>query len=120
MGGSEVAEELKILGDYLNLAEREAQAGKRVKASNAELERQVFAKYGVLSENEVKTLVINDKWLATLDAAITSEIERIAQNLTQRIKTLATRYETPLPQIAQDVADLAGKVEQHLAKMGFA
>jgi type I restriction enzyme M protein len=58
--------------------------------------------------------------MTTLEAAIKSELERIAQNLTQRIKTLAERYETPLPQIAGKAEDLAAKVDAHLAKMGFA
>lgn len=120
LGGAEVAEERKILGAYLNLAEREAQASKRVKASQAELERRVAAKYGTLAADEVKTLVLDDKWLATLEAAITGELERIAQGLTQRLETLATRYATPLPHLAQRVAALTAQVERHLAQMGFA
>ncbi len=79
----------------------------------------VSNKYRALSIEEVKTLVIDDKWMKTLNAAIKSEVERIAQNLTQRIKTLATRYETPLPQIAEKAKDLSAKVDAHLAKMGF-
>ena len=41
--------------------------------------------------------MVDDKWLAALDAAIQGEIDRISHALTQRVKELAERYETPLP-----------------------
>jgi type I restriction enzyme M protein len=72
-----------------------------------------------LNETEIKTLVVNDKWLATLEAAFHGEMNRISQALTQRIKQLAERYETPVSLHVQNVVDLEAKVNQHLAKMGF-
>ena len=68
---------------------------------------------------EIKTLVVDDKWLATLDAAIHGEMDRISQTLTSRVKELAERYETPMPQMQSRVADLETKVNGHLKKMGF-
>jgi type I restriction enzyme M protein len=46
-------------------------------------------------------------------------MERISQRLTQRIKELAERYDTPLPQQTVEVAELEAKVSAHLQKMGF-
>lgn len=46
-------------------------------------------------------------------------MDRISQALTQRVKELADRYETPMPQMASRVAELEAKVNQHLEKMGF-
>jgi len=63
---------------------------------------------------------VDDKWLAALDAAIHGEMDRISQALTQRVKELAERYETPLPQMVSRVADLEDKVDGHLKRMGFA
>ncbi len=60
-----------------------------------------------------KTLVVDDKWLAALDAAIHGEMDRISQALTQRVKELAERYETPMPQQVNAVAELEAKVNQH-------
>ena len=37
----------------------------------------------------------------------------------RRVKELAERYETPLPTLADNVANLSAKVEAHLRKMGF-
>ena len=69
--------------------------------------------------DEAKTLVVDDKWLARLDADIHGEMDRISQSLTQRVKELAERYETPLPQLSDRVADLEAKVNGHLERMGF-
>ena len=57
--------------------------------------------------------------MATIDKDIHTEMDRISQRLTQRIKELAERYETPLPQQAQNVMDLEKAVNGHLQKMGF-
>ena len=37
----------------------------------------------------------------------------------QRVRELAQRYETPMPQAVNKVAELEGRVNHHLAKMGF-
>ena len=63
---------------------------------------------------------MDDKWLAALNAAVLGEVERVSQVLTRRVKELAERYDTPLPQLAANVAGLEAKVAGHLAKMGFA
>ena len=47
-------------------------------------------------------------------------MDRISQALTQRVKELAERYETSLPQMASRVAELEAKVNCHLERMGFA
>jgi type I restriction enzyme M protein len=39
------------------------------------------------------------------------------QPLTGRIRQLAERYATPLPQLTDEVATLAARVEQHLKRM---
>ena len=63
--------------------------------------------------------MVDDKWLAALDKAIHGEMDRISQALTQRVKELAERYETPLPQAASKVAELEQAVNRHLERMGF-
>jgi type I restriction enzyme M protein len=65
-------------------------------------------------------LVVDDKWLAVLDTAIHGEMDRVSQALTQRVKELAERYETPLSEMTNRVAELEAKVDGHLEKMGFA
>ena len=63
--------------------------------------------------------MVEDKWLAAIGAAVHDEMDRINQVLTQRVKELAERYETPMPQQVSKVADLEQAVNRHLERMGF-
>nr|WP_242043570.1 hypothetical protein [Leptolyngbya sp. FACHB-671] len=108
-----------MLKQCLTLFDQEAEAKKAVKESQEALDKAVFAPYPKLSEDEIKTLVVDDKWQATLKALIQSEIERVTQQLANRVKTLEERYAEPLPQLMQDVETLSSKVEEHLRKMGL-
>jgi type I restriction enzyme M protein len=51
-------------------------------------------------------------------AAVQGELDHVSQTLTDRIRQLAERYATPLPNLTEEVATLAGRVEEHLKKMG--
>ena len=79
---------------------------------------KVAAQYGKLTEDEIKVLVVDDKWLATIAAAVQGELDRVSQTLTGRIRQLAERYAVPLPQLTDEVAALAARVDEHLKKMG--
>jgi type I restriction enzyme M protein len=57
--------------------------------------------------------------MQTIETAIKGEIDHISQRLTNRIKELAERYETPLPQLEAELVEVESKVNAHLTKMGF-
>ncbi|GAB3514356.1 type I restriction-modification system subunit M [Pseudoxanthomonas daejeonensis] len=114
------AEELAALKQWVDLSEQEAELKKQVKALDAALDAEAFAKYPQLSVADVQTLVVDDKWRAALRAAMRGEVERISQALTRRVKQLAERYETPLPKLVVNVNTLEEKLAEHLTKMGFA
>jgi len=114
----EDAEERKALEEYAALLDKQADAKSRLKAAQEALGAKAAAKYGKLTEAEIKTLVVDDKWLAQLAADVQSELDRISQALTERIRQLAERYATPLPQLTEDVRTLAARVDKHLKKMG--
>ncbi len=116
---NEAKDEIEALNRWQSLYNQQADAKKSLKAAEVELDAKVYEKYPTLNESEIKTLVVNDKWLATLEAAFHGEMNRISQALTQRIKQLAERYETPVSLHVQNVADLEVEVNQHLTKMGF-
>jgi type I restriction enzyme M protein len=101
------------------MIEQEADAGKKVKDAQKSLDALVSAKYAKLAQDEVKALVVDDKWLAALETAVQSELDRVSQALTSRIKQLAERYASPLPQIVKEVDTLSSRVDKHLKKMGF-
>jgi type I restriction enzyme M protein len=114
-----VAEELRVLLEWLNLAADEATLKRRLKDAEAALDAAAYAQYPKLSESEVQTLVVEDKWLARLETAVRSEMTFLSQQLTTRVKELAERYETPLPKLTMQVVELERRVNRHLVEMGF-
>ena len=117
--GELIVEEKRVLEEWLKLNTKESDLKKRLKQAEAALDTKAYAQYPKLTESEIKTLAVDDKWLAALDAAIHGEMDRVSQQLTQRVKELAERYETPMPQMVGRVAELEAKVNCHLEKMGF-
>ncbi len=116
---ADVAAEIETLDKWLELTNREAELKKELKDAEADLDAKAYAHYPKLTEAEVKTLVVEDKWLSALEAAIQGEMDRVSQSLTQRVKELSERYETPMPQLTARVDELEAKVNKHLEKMGF-
>ncbi len=114
----EAAEERKALEEYAALLEAKTKSGRDVKEAQAALTDKVIARYGKLTEAEVKALVVDDKWLATLTAEVDAEMERVSQGLTGRVRELMERYATPLTVIEQEVEALSARVAAHLQKMG--
>ena len=114
----EAKDELTVLMQWLKLSEHESKLKKVVKELDIRLDRQAHDHYAKLSVAEIKTLVVDDKWLAQLARELQGELDRVGQTLTARIRELAERYATPLPQLTDEVATLAARVEAHLIKMG--
>jgi len=116
---ADAQDEIKALKAYASLLEQEAISSKKAKDALKALDAKVAAKYAHLSVAEIQTLVVQDKWLATLTASVQSELERVSHALTGRIRQLAERYAKPLPALGNEVEVLAGRVDKHLKEMGF-
>jgi type I restriction enzyme M protein len=112
------ADERQALQEYSALIDQKEDSKTRLKGAQEDLEAKLDAKYPELSEDEIKTLVVDDKWLAALAADLQGELDRVSQTLTGRIRELAERYAAPLPQLIDEVAMLTTRVEEHLKKMG--
>lgn len=103
----------------LEVFTKEASLKKALKAKVSELDELTLAKFKTLTEAEVRTLVVEDKWLTSLQAAIQTEIDAISQRLTGRIKELADRYENTLGELDSQTNTLEEKVSAHLENMGL-
>ena len=115
---SPYADERATLKAYAGLLKQQTEAKAKFKAAQEDLDKKIDAKYPMLTEAEIKTLAVDDKWLARISAAVQSELDRVSQTLSGRIRQLAERYATPLPKLTNDVESLAARVEKHLKKMG--
>ena len=114
------ADERAALEAYAALLEQQTEAKAKRKAAQEALDRKIDAKYPKLTEPEIKTLVVDDKWMAHLSAAAQDELDRVSQTLTGRIRQLAERYATPLPTLVDEVGVLTSRVGEHLRQMGAA
>ncbi|MEA9607516.1 N-6 DNA methylase [Xanthomonas campestris pv. plantaginis] len=114
------ADELAVLKQWLALSEKASASKKRIASLKAELDAKALARYPTLTPHEVKALVVDHKWLSTLDAAVHRELDRLSQALTGRVKELAERYGRAMPELMQQANNMQSRVAEHLAKMGFA
>jgi len=119
-GIKDTNEEAGVLGEWLVLSRQISELKTAIKDNEEIIDSDCYGKYPKLTAAEVKTLVVDDKWMATLDTVIHGEMDRVSQQLTERVRELTDRYETPLPEMTSSVAKLEAKVNQHLERMGFA
>ncbi|QZA82566.1 type I restriction-modification system subunit M [Deefgea piscis] len=112
-------EEIAALKRWTQLADAETAASKQVKDAEKALDTLVMAQYRRISQLDVCDIVVDDKWLVAIETAIQSELDRVSQTLTGRVRQLAERYATPLPTLLDEVESLSTKVDAHLQQMGF-
>ena len=113
------AEELAVLQKYLDLKGDISLNKKLIKERKYDLLTALLVKYADLSEEDIKRLVIEKKWFASLGSRLDGEMQRISQQLTSKVSALAERYAQTLPEIDAEIADLEAKVAAHLKQMGY-
>jgi type I restriction enzyme M protein len=113
----EACGEAEVLRRWREFSERETALKRAVKEHDAMLDNLAYEKYATLTEIEIKSLVVDDKWMAQLSADMNGELERVSHTITGRLRELAERYATPLSESAEAVQALAGRVGDHLEKL---
>jgi len=84
---SEFADELKVLTEYQELMEKQAEIQKQIKSDEKQLDKDLLDKYKSLTESQIKELVIESKWFDSINNSIHDEMERISQKLSKRNDT---------------------------------
>ncbi|WP_349627377.1 type I restriction-modification system subunit M [Arthrobacter sp. C9C5] len=111
-------DEIKALEHLIKIYNGESGAKKLAKDAESKLNSDVLAQYGKLTEEDVKELVLDDKWQASITHRITSEITELTHNLVGRIKQLGERYDETVSDLESELETLSTKVSRHLADMG--
>ncbi len=111
-------DETKALQHATKLYNAEAAAKKAVKDAQSELDLATLKKYGDLTEDDTKMLVLDDKWQATVVRRVTGEIEALTLDLVTRIQQLGERYAETVRNLDAELGRLEAKVAGHLAAMG--
>nr|WP_321463844.1 type I restriction-modification system subunit M [uncultured Cohaesibacter sp.] len=112
-------DEIAALNKWLQLNNAVKSAKSAHKAKVDALDKLVFERIPALSLEEIKEIVLFDKWFASVKAQIVEEIERVTQHLATRVKVLEERYQHTLPSLTDDVKTYSARVEEHLKKMGL-
>ena len=111
------ADEDAAIQGYAALLRQHTSKKKERKVAQEDLEEKIDAKYRELTESEIKTLVVDDKWMSHLSGSVQSEMDHVSQALAGRIHQLASRYAEPLSALERRVAEFGAKVKGHLTKM---
>ena len=112
--------ELDVLYEWLQTEAKITECRKTCSEKLDALYKSVVAKYATLTDEEIKTLVVNDKWFADIRVSVDCEIQRASQRLADRAQTLEARYAKPLPELEQLVYETSSRVERHIREMGIA
>jgi type I restriction enzyme M protein len=108
-------DEKKVLQEISDAFDAEANA----KKASKDLEELVINRYKKLTEAEIKTLLIQTKWIGAVSASIESVLDSVRRTLSSRLQTLASRYDDTLPIITAEAVIKTKAVESHLKKMGL-
>ncbi|WP_343577091.1 type I restriction-modification system subunit M [Mycobacterium sp.] len=111
-------ETLSCANEALKLLNAEAAAKKAVKDAQDKLDLATLTKYGDLTEEEVKALVLEDKWRAVVVHRGAGEVDDLTLDLVARIQQLGERYAATVDDLDAELDRLEDKVAAHLADMG--
>lgn len=111
------AETLSCAQEALAQVKAEAAVKKKAKAAQAALDLATLKRYGDLTEAEVKTLVLDDKWRGELARRIGNETEALTLSLVDRLQALGERYEQTVADLATVIEDLERRMSSHLVAL---
>lgn len=112
-------EEYQVLKIYLDLTDKVQKYTKIVKELNIALDEAEKDKYAELTIDEVKELLVNQKWYYTIFDGISELYSAASHSMANKISELANRYADTLPSIEKEVEEYEAKVKSHLERMGF-
>lgn len=116
---AERKDDVAVLKQWLKLEEGIAKLKKQLKDTRTALDLQTLAKYKDFPVEEVRDILINDKWLPALRGGLYAELARAVNGMEDRLLVLADRYATPLAELSHEVEELSAKVAGHLKRLGL-
>ncbi|MGN8512616.1 type I restriction-modification system subunit M [Helicobacter pylori] len=112
-------EDEKILKTALELLEAKNKALKMKNKAHEELELKAFHQYKNLEINEIKDLIIKDKWLNSLKNALENKIQKRINTLTSALNGIIQTYSNSLLELDKEVKENESKVLEHLKDLGI-
>ncbi|GAA7653410.1 hypothetical protein HpHA293_06090 [Helicobacter pylori] len=111
-------EDKKILKTALELLEAKNKALKMKNKAHEELELKAFHQYKNLKLNEIKDLIIQDKWLKSLKNALENKILKRINAFASALNGIISNYSNSLLELDKEVKESESKVLEHLKGLG--
>ncbi|OOQ16878.1 type I restriction-modification system subunit M [Helicobacter pylori] len=112
-------EDKEILKTALEWLEAKNKALKMKNKAYEELELKAFHQYKNLEINEIKDLIIKDKWLNSLKNALENKIQKRINAFTSALNEIISSYSNSLLELDKEVKESESKVLEHLKDLGL-
>ncbi|GAA7811376.1 type I restriction-modification system subunit M [Helicobacter pylori] len=113
------SEDKKILKTALEWLEAKNKALKMKNKAHEELELKAFHQYKNLKLNEIKDLIIQDKWLNSLKNTLENKILKRINAFSSAINEIIQTYSNSLLELDKEVKESESKVLEHLKDLGL-
>ncbi|WP_033748155.1 N-6 DNA methylase, partial [Helicobacter pylori] len=112
-------EDEEILKTALEWLEAKNKALKMKNKAYEELELKAFHQYEKLELDEIKDLIIQDKWLNSLKNALENKIQKRINAFVSALNGIISSYSNSLLELDQEVKESESKVLEHLKDLGL-
>ncbi|WQV28339.1 type I restriction-modification system subunit M [Helicobacter pylori] len=112
-------EDKEILKTALEWLEAKNKALKMKNKAHEELELKAFHQYKNLEINEIKDLIIKDKWLNSLKNALENKIQKRINAFASALNGIISSYSNSLLELDKEVKESESKVLEHLKDLGL-
>lgn len=112
------AETIACANAALKLVNAEVAAKKAAKDAQVALDLATLNRYSDLTEEDVKELVLDEKWRKTIVRCLAGEADALTLDLVTRIQQLGERYASTVGELHNELAKLESMVAGHLTNMG--
>ena len=105
--------------EYLDKYDELTSLKVQIKELTTTLTNKVVEKYAALTEDEIRTLVVERKWLAAVIGGCMALMQSVTHRIGTEVASLVERYENTLPELTKEVREYESEVNGYLAEMGF-
>ncbi|GAA7548130.1 type I restriction-modification system subunit M [Helicobacter pylori] len=112
-------EDKETLKTALEWLEAKNKALKMKNKAYEELELKAFHEYKNLEINEIKDLIIKDKWLNSLKNALENKIQKRINAFISALNGIISSYSNSLLELDKEVKESESKVLEHLKDLGL-
>lgn len=119
MQGVYSKEQRDLWQQFLDLLEKEKSIKAEIKVLDAKLYKEIKRVYAELTEDEARSIIVNDKWLADIIALINNEMQTAMHRIVTEVNDMHDRYEFTVGQLRLLFGVKETAVQDHLKEMGF-